>query len=103
VGELVGTSADADGRPAVLDDPFADVDDDEERTELLDALADASARRPVVLLTDHVETLGWAIGLPDDVGAVTSLPSDDPPDPSVPVPLPVPGVADRPGAVAPTK
>ncbi len=67
------------------------------------ALADAAERRPVILLTDHVGTLGWAIGLPDDVGAVTSLPQDDPPDPSVPVPLPVTNVAGRPGAVAPGK
>jgi hypothetical protein len=103
VGEMIASAPPTDGAPVVLDDPFAEVHDDEERTELLDALAEAAARRPVVLLTDDVETLGWAIGLPDDVGAVTSLPQDDPPDPSVAVPLPLRGVADRPGAVAPTK
>jgi hypothetical protein len=27
----------------------------------------------VVLLTDDPDTLGWAISLPDDVGAVTRL------------------------------
>lgn len=101
VGEMISRGAEDGTTPVVLDDPFVHFEDEEERIELLDALADASARRPVILLTDHVEILGWAIGLPDDVGAVTSLPQDDPPDPSVPVPLPVPKVADRPGAVAP--
>lgn len=57
--------------PAVLDDPF--VDHPDARTRLLDQLGTASERRPVVLLTDDPDTLGWAISLPDDIGAVTRL------------------------------
>ena len=74
VNDLIGTG----DAPVVLDDPLVDVDDDIRR-ELLDALATASGRRPVVLLTDDPDTLGWAISLPDDVGAVTRLAA--PPDP----------------------
>ena len=67
VGDLIG----AGEGPAVLDDPFADVIN--KRVELLDELVPASAQRPVVLLTDDPETLGWAIGLPADLGTVTRL------------------------------
>ena len=55
----------------MLDDPL--VDHADLRDELLDQLVAASERRPVVLLTDDPDTLGWAISLPDDVGAVTRL------------------------------
>ncbi|HET6950399.1 MAG TPA: hypothetical protein VFI47_08490, partial [Acidimicrobiales bacterium] len=65
--DLVGTG----DAPVVLDDPL--VDHDELRHELLDQLVTASERRPVVLLTDDPDTLGWAISLPGDVGAVTRL------------------------------
>jgi hypothetical protein len=41
----------------------------------------------VVLLTDHLDTLGWAISLPDDVGAVTGLPTDEPEDDEPPIPV----------------
>lgn len=75
VGQMIGVSH----HPAVLDDPFAGFADDE-RADMLDALAASSATRPVVLLTDDLETLGWAISLPDDVGAVMGLPSPDDPD-----------------------
>ena len=70
--------------PVALDDPFATVDDGELRNELLDELAAAAEQRPVVLLTDEPATLGWAISLPSDVGAVTRLatPTDPVPDPS---------------------
>jgi hypothetical protein len=34
----------------------------------------------VVLLTDDPETLGWAIGLPVDLGTVTRLSLPDGPD-----------------------
>jgi hypothetical protein len=76
--DLVGTG----DVPVVLDDPF--VHHPTARTQLLDQLARASERRPVVLLTDDPETLGWAISLPDDTGAVTRLaahhdPDDQPP------------------------
>ena len=66
----------------VLDDPFGDVDD--LRGELLDEVARAAQERPVVLLTDEPATLGWAISLPDEVGAVTRLaaPTEPVPDPS---------------------
>jgi len=74
VTELVG-SGDV---PAVLDDPFIARDGD--RLDLLDHLAEAAGRRPVVLLTDDPETLGWAISLPDDLGAVTRLAADTEPD-----------------------
>jgi hypothetical protein len=57
--------------PAVFDDPF--VDHPQDRDQLLDQLVVASERRPVVLLTDDPDTLGWAISLPDDLGAVTRL------------------------------
>jgi DNA repair exonuclease SbcCD ATPase subunit len=67
VVEMVG---DGDS-PVLLDDPFADVID--KRVELLDELVPASEQRPVVLLTDDPETLGWAIGLPADLGTVTRL------------------------------
>ena len=78
VGRMVGIG----DQPAVLNDPFEGFSD-EDHAEMLDALAMSSAQRPVVLLTDDLETLGWAIGLPEDVGAVTGLPSaeeddDDP-------------------------
>jgi hypothetical protein len=65
--DLVGTG----DTPVVLDDPF--VDHADLRDQLLDQLVVASEKRPVVLLTDDPDTLGWAISLPDDVGAVTRL------------------------------
>jgi hypothetical protein len=74
--DLVGTGS----GPAVLDDPF--VDHPDQRFEVLDHLAEAARRRPVVLLTDDPDTLGWAISLPDDVGAVTQLASHDDSDPT---------------------
>jgi hypothetical protein len=73
----------------VFDDPFSGFDP-ARRVELLDELAVCAANRPVVLLTDNLDTLGWAIGLPDDVGAVTRL-SDNPSPPVA-----------RPPAVAPS-
>lgn len=72
VGRMLGTS----DVPAVLDDPFADFTQDE-HAEMLEALAASTLQRPVVLLTDDADTLGWAIGLPDDVGTVTGMPGDD--------------------------
>ena len=67
VADLVGTGE----VPVVLDDPM--VDHPDLRDELLEQLAAAAERRPVVLLTDDPDTLGWAISLPGDVGAVTRL------------------------------
>ena len=87
-------------QPVVLDDPFAFLTDDE-RAETLDELAQAASHRPVVLLTDHAGTLGWAIGLPDDIGAVTGLPVDDLIDEDVES-LPSAVITDTPGAVAPS-
>jgi hypothetical protein len=72
VGRMLGTSE----VPAVLDDPFDGFRADE-RAEMLEALATSTAQRPVVLLTDDLETLGWAIGLPDEVGTVTGVPNED--------------------------
>lgn len=69
VAELVGGGT----TPAVLDDPF-NLLDREEQVDLLEALTEATAHRPVVLLTDDPETLSWAISLPDSLGAVTGLP-----------------------------
>lgn len=66
VADLVGSG----DTPVVLDDPFESI---LERDHLLDRLVPASARRPVILLTDDPDTLGWAIGLPADVGTVTRL------------------------------
>lgn len=74
VRDMVG----AGSVPAIVDDPFAEVED--VREMLLDVLASASGRRPVVLLSDDPVTLGWAISLPPDVGAVTRMPA--PPDPA---------------------
>ena len=68
--ELVG----AGDVPAVLDDPISGHPD--ERDALLDQLTLASEKRPVVLLTDDPDILGWAISLPDDIGAVTRLAAD---------------------------
>jgi hypothetical protein len=65
--DLVGTG----DVPVVLDDPL--VEHEDLRSELLDQLVAASEQRPIVLLTDDSDTLGWAISLPDDVGAVTRL------------------------------
>ena len=65
--DLVGTG----DTPVVFDDPL--VDHADLRDELLDQLVAASEQRPVVLLTDDPDTLGWAISLPDDLGAVTRL------------------------------
>ncbi len=69
VADLVGTGT----TPIILDDPFAQSPD--ELDDLLDRLGAASAARPIVLLTDDPDTLGWAIGLPADVGTVTRLPT----------------------------
>jgi hypothetical protein len=89
--DLVGTG----DVPAVLDDPL--VDHADARSQLLDQLVTASERRPIVLLTDDPDTLGWAISLPDDIGAVTRLPvqpaSDPTPDRGAPL-------ATRPGPVS---
>jgi hypothetical protein len=85
---------------AVLDDPFDSLGDDP-RMDLLAALAEHAAYHPTVLLTDHVDTLSWAISLPDDVGTVTSLP----PEPLDPEPVAVPGpvpLTDSTDAIAPT-
>jgi DNA repair exonuclease SbcCD ATPase subunit len=95
IGEMLGNS----DRPAVLDDPFTGYDDDQ-RTELLDVLASCTTCRPVILLTDHVETLGWAISLPDDVGAVTGLPVED--DEPVTVPARPSTLSDPSGVIAPS-
>ena len=65
--DLVGSG----DMPIVLDDPF--VEHAQERDQLLDQLVVASERRPVVLLTDDPDTLGWAISLPDHLGSVTRL------------------------------
>jgi hypothetical protein len=70
LAELVG----AGSVPAVLDDPIAAHGG--ERDELLDELTRLSEKRPVVLLTDDPDILGWAISLPDDIGAVTRLAAD---------------------------
>ena len=72
IGRMLGTS----DVPAVLDDPFDGFMADE-RAEMLEALAASTRQRPVVLLTDDLETLGWAIALPDEVGTVTGVPNDD--------------------------
>ena len=75
LAELVGTG----DLPAVLDDPITVYPG--ERDELLDELTEVSGKRPVVLLTDDPDILGWAISLPDDIGAVTRLAADtDSPD-----------------------
>jgi hypothetical protein len=90
VADLVGTGE----VPVVLDDPM--VDHPDLRDELLEQLAAAAERRPVVLLTDDPSTLGWAISLPDDIGAVTRLaarpdpdPASDPDEALIPEPGPV--------------
>ncbi|HEY8523341.1 MAG TPA: hypothetical protein VIL48_00155 [Acidimicrobiales bacterium] len=67
VGDLVG----AGETPVVLDDPFAEVS--ESRDRLLDELVACTEQRPVVLLTDDPDVLGWAIGLPPELGTVTRL------------------------------
>ncbi len=90
--DLVGAGDD----PAVLDDPF--VRFPAARSDLLDQLVVATERRPVVLLTDDSDTLGWAISLPDHLGAVTrlaALPDFDRPAPSRGAPL-----TSRPGPVS---
>jgi len=88
--ELVGTG----DVPAVLDDPISGHPD--EREALLDELALASEKRPVVLLTDDPDILGWAISLPDDIGAVTRLAAD----PRVARPSPNGDADHRPDPVA---
>jgi chromosome segregation ATPase len=95
IGEMLGES----DRPAVLDDPFTGYDDDQ-RAELLDVLASCTTCRPVILLTDHLDTLGWAISLPDDVGAVTGLPVED--DEPVTVPARSSTLSDPSGVIAPS-
>jgi chromosome segregation ATPase len=90
VRELVGQG----DTPVVLDDLFAETPGD--RARLLDELLSCSQRRPVVLLTDDPDVLGWAIGLPSDLGTVTRLWSPAEADPaSGDVPL-----AAQPGPVA---
>jgi DNA repair exonuclease SbcCD ATPase subunit len=95
VRDLVG----AGDTPVVLDDPFVDVDGSGD--ELREVLAASSEARPVVLLTDDPATLGWAISLPDDVGAVTRLASPPTPPPDLPPdPTPMgPPLAAQPGTV----
>jgi len=87
--DLVGTG----DTPAILDDPL--VDHTADRTGLLDQLVVATERRPVVLLTDDAEILGWAISLPDDIGAVTRLAAH--PDFDLPPPPRGEPLTSRPG------
>jgi hypothetical protein len=96
VSRLIGTDAQ---QLAVLDDPFIDLGD--QRMDLLEELATSAAYRPVVLLTDQLDTLGWAISLPDDVGMVTGLPPEPLQEASVPIPDAVP-FPDPSDAVAPS-
>jgi hypothetical protein len=90
--DLVG----AGDAPAVLDDPL--VDHPEARPALLDQLLIATGRRPVVLLTDDPDILGWAISLPDDLGAVTRLAAH--PDFAEPTPSRGEPLTSRPGPVS---
>jgi hypothetical protein len=74
VDDLVGPG----GTPVVLDDPFAEVT--AARDGLLRQLVVCSEQRPVVLLTDDPEVLGWAIGLPPELGTVTRMLAPTGPD-----------------------
>jgi len=76
VRDLVGTGE----ATIIIDDPFDEVED--VREPLLEALAAAAERRTTVLLTDDPTTLGWAISLPSDIGAVTRMPASPDPDQS---------------------
>ena len=57
----------------LLDDPFAGVDPDV-RVDLLEVVLAASASRPLALLTEDADTLGWAIELP--IEEASALPAD---------------------------
>jgi hypothetical protein len=57
----------------LLNEPFAGVDPDA-RGELLEVVRAASASRPLALLTEDADTLGWAIELPVEEAA--ALPAD---------------------------
>ncbi len=63
LGELL--QADPTDTLLVLDEPFTSLSDDV-RSELLEVVRTASASRPLVLLTEDAEVLGWAIELPAD-------------------------------------
>ncbi|MFP3900098.1 MAG: hypothetical protein ACLFXM_04535 [Acidimicrobiia bacterium] len=78
LGQAVRDMLAGGDRPAIVEDPFGQVED--VREVLLDVLASVSARRQIVLLTDDPVTLGWAISLPPDVGAVTRMPTPPAPD-----------------------
>ena len=57
--------------PALLDDSFAEVPPSA-LAPVLEALTVIAGHRPVVLLTDGPDVLGWAIGLPSSVASVLS-------------------------------
>jgi hypothetical protein len=57
----------------VLDDPFTGVAP-AVRGDLLEVVRAASATRPLALLTEDADTLGWAIELP--VEEATAVPAD---------------------------
>jgi len=59
--------------PVVLDEAFAGVDG-ETRGDLLEVLRSSAAPRPLVLLTEDAEVLGWAIELSIEEG--TAIPAD---------------------------
>ncbi len=57
----------------VLDEPLSGLDE-HALDEMLELIRTGSATRPVVLLTEDPQILGWAIELPADVGA--AVPAD---------------------------
>jgi hypothetical protein len=61
------------GELLVLDEPFEGLED-EHRAELLDLVRAASTHRPVVLVTEDPEVLGWAIELPAE--EAVAVPAD---------------------------
>jgi hypothetical protein len=64
--------------PLVLDDTFAEIDPTA-RHDLMDALVTESARTQLLYLTDQVDVLAWAIGLPDDIGGLDHVATADRP------------------------
>lgn len=63
--------------PVVLAEPFAGAPPDG-LERLLDALVAATGDRPAVVVTGDLDVVGWAIGLPADVGALVADRSLDP-------------------------
>jgi len=76
IAEALRAALGAGTGPVVLAEPFADLDAPDVDA-LLGLLAHASAERPTVVVTGDLAVIGWAIGLPAEVGCLVPARSLD--------------------------